>query len=288
MADPASRKSTLAVVAVNQDLRGRIALVTGASRGIGRAIALNLATRGASILATCSSATSMHHIDSLGEHIEELYSSSPYEAPKIVGLAADVLSADFHDQVANKVRDAFGGKVNIIVNNAAYCDFRPVGELDAEYVQKILQGNIQCLVMLMDTLFKRDYIQRESRVINISSDVTRCPIPFSGMAVFASTKAAMDCLTRCWADILSLDQKTFGTTVNSLSVGGTATDAFIDHNTPELKAAALGVLGERKPPHKGLGRPEDVAGVAGLIASEESHWINGSVVSASGGAAKIL
>ncbi|KAF9880563.1 short-chain dehydrogenase reductase sdr [Colletotrichum karsti] len=289
MADRTESKTASATLeVVNQDLRGKVALVTGATRGIGRAVSLNLARRGASILGTCSSPSSMHQIESLNQSVKDIYSSSVYEAPKVVGLAANTLSPDFHDIIADKVLSDFDGKLNIIVNNAAYCDFRSIGELDVEYVQKILLGNVQCLIMLMDTLFKRGYIQQDSRVINISSDATRAPLPFSGMAVFASAKAAMDSLTRSWADVFSQDERIKGTTVNSLSVGGTATDAFMDCNTPELRAAALAVLGETKPPHKGLGRPEDIAGVVGLIASDDAYWINGSVVGANGGAVKIL
>ncbi|TDZ16594.1 Short-chain type dehydrogenase/reductase [Colletotrichum orbiculare MAFF 240422] len=271
-----------------QDLRGKVALVTGASRGIGRAIALNLANRGASILGTCSSQKSMSHFETLDQAVKDNYSSSQFEAPRIVGLPLDLLAADFHDIVADKVRDEFGGKLNIIVNNAAYAEFRPIGQLDADYVHNVLQGNVQCLVLLMDTLYKRGYIQPASRVVNISSDLTRESIPFSGMAVFAAAKAAMDCLTRGWADVLSLDEKTFGTTVNSLSVGGTATDAFINANPPDRQAAARKVLEAGKSTHNGYGRPEDIADVAGLIVSDSAHWINGSVVAANGGSAKIL
>lgn len=110
----------------------------------------------------------------------------------------------------------------------------------------------------------------------------------SGMMLYASAKAAMESLTRSWADILSQDPRTLGTTVNSLSVGGTATDSFIGNTAPEARDAALKVLRDGKSVHNGLGLPEDVANVAGLIVSDAARWINGSVVAANGGAVKIM
>ncbi|KAF5003707.1 hypothetical protein FDECE_9757 [Fusarium decemcellulare] len=162
-----------------QDLQGKVALVTGASRGIGRAISLHLFSRGASIVATCSSLSSMCHIESLKEEaIRQCQDPNGDGIPKIVGVAANLLSPEFPAIIANKVRDAFDGKLNIIVNNANYVDFRSMGELDAEYVQKQLMGNVQSLVLLMDILFAKGYIQPKSRVINISSEASRTPLPF--------------------------------------------------------------------------------------------------------------
>ncbi|KAF4460407.1 3-oxoacyl-(acyl-carrier-) reductase [Fusarium albosuccineum] len=162
-----------------QDLQGKVALVTGASRGIGRAISLHLFSRGTSILATCSSLSSMCHIESLKEEaIRQYQDLNGNGIPKIVGVAANLLSPEFPAIIANKVRDAFNGKLNIIVSNANYVDFRSMGELDAEYVQKQLMGNVQSLVLLMDILFAKGYIQPKSRVINISSEASRTPLPF--------------------------------------------------------------------------------------------------------------
>lgn len=152
-------------------------IYSGATRGIGRAIAFHLASRGASILATSSSPKSLYQIESLAAEVNELYETSDYLRPRVVGVAANLLSPDFADSIANEIRNIFNSKLHIIVNNAAYCDFRPMGELDAEHVHNMLLGNVQSLVLLMETLFTREYIQPFSRVINISGAVSRCSLP---------------------------------------------------------------------------------------------------------------
>ncbi|KAK1634120.1 3-oxoacyl-reductase [Colletotrichum phormii] len=263
----ATPQTTTKMSLLPQDLRGKNALVTGASRGIGRAIAIHLASRGANVLGTCASSGSLNLLESLEKTVQQGYHSSELDAPKS--------------------RMSSGGKLNIIVNNATHFEARPVRELDAEFIQRVLVGNLQSLALMMDVLLRRDYIQQESRIVNISSDWARTAAA-SYAKLYASTKSAMESMTRSWADILSQDTKTLGTTVNSLSVGGTATDAFTGSAPPEMREAALKVLSEGKPVHNGVGLPEDVAKVVGLVVSEAARWINGSVIAANGGSVKIL
>lgn len=73
--------------------------------------------------------------------MQSVYESSPYTAPKIIGLPADILLADTSTRLADAVESEFGGKLHIMVNNATYDEIRPVGQLDADYVGKILTGN---------------------------------------------------------------------------------------------------------------------------------------------------
>ncbi|KAM3497473.1 hypothetical protein MY10362_009178 [Beauveria mimosiformis] len=202
----------------------------------------------------------------------------------------------------NSIEKTFDGKLDILINNAAYYDFRQMGELDADYVQKLLLGNVHNLIMLMETCFKKGLIQPNSRIVNVSSDTTRTNLPFpqksvpapeltdechSEMFVFTCTKAAMESLTRSWSDILSHHETTLGTTVNTLAVGPTATDALL--NAPvDLQTRAAEVLRSGTSVAGGVGHPQDIADIAGLLASEKSRWINGSVVCATGGLIKIL
>lgn len=151
--------------------------IRGATRGIGRATAIHLAKRGASILGTCSSETSMHNIESLSSEITEYYRGTGCDAPKIVGVAANVLSLETPGIVAEAVEKHFNSKIHILVNNAAYDELREMGKLDDEYVRKVLMGNTHTLVMLVEALYTRSMIQPDSRIINMSS-VSGRKIPF--------------------------------------------------------------------------------------------------------------
>ncbi|KAK0647442.1 Short chain dehydrogenase asqE [Lasiodiplodia hormozganensis] len=274
-----------------QDLAGKNALVTGASRGIGRAIAFELALRGASVLGTCSAPTSLHHLDELARSVQSVYESSPYTAPKIIGLPADILLADTPTRLVDAVESEFGGKLHIMVNNAAYDEIRPVGQLDADYVGKILTGNIQTLVLSVELLFQRGFFQPNSRIVNVSSEMTRGFLPNSfclrsGFVVFAATKSAIESLTRSWADVFGKHPSMPGTTVNALVVGPTDTDALrgeIGSNNEVIDHMI-----SRTPIGPRLGTPEDIANITGLLVSEKAGWITGSAVAANGGSAKIL
>jgi NAD(P)-dependent dehydrogenase (short-subunit alcohol dehydrogenase family) len=148
-------------------------LNSGASRGIGRAVALHLASRGASVLGTCSSPESLSRIQELAAAISDIYRTSAEKAPRLVGLDANLLDPDTPQRMAAAVEKEFDGKVHILVNNAAYDELRSIGQLDADYVQRCLFGNIQTLALSVDLLFRKAMFQPNSRIVNISSDQTK-------------------------------------------------------------------------------------------------------------------
>lgn len=152
-----------------QDLVGKIAVITGASKGIGRAIALNLASRGCSVLGTCSSPDTLDLIDTLSHSVVDLYAGKGLPSPKIVGVVADILSPDCATAVINGLDKSFDGHVDIFINNAAHTGMSPVGEMDAEQIQKYTIGNIQTPVLTVEELVKRKMFRKESRIIYISS-----------------------------------------------------------------------------------------------------------------------
>ncbi|KAL0258966.1 hypothetical protein SLS55_006471 [Diplodia seriata] len=146
--------------------------------GIGRAIALHLASRGASIIGTCSSPKSLHHLEHANNAVADAYSAAGVRpTPKIVGMPANLLSPDTPELLLDAVKREFGGRLDILINNAAYDEFRPIGELDAEYVQRSLLGNVQTLVLSVDLLFKERVFRPNSRIVNISAELTRGPLP---------------------------------------------------------------------------------------------------------------
>lgn len=161
----------------DQDLTGKVALITGTSRGIGRAIALNLASRGCSILGTCSSTSSLHLIDTLSHTVSQLYRGSPDSGPvpRVVGLAADILSPSTPFALAEGIEKHFGGHVDICVNNAAITTIAPIGAMEDEHIDEYLTGNIAIPVKIVEQLVRRKQFRKNSRIVCISSVRARKP-----------------------------------------------------------------------------------------------------------------
>ena len=158
-----------------QDLTGKVAVVTGASRGIGRSIALNLASRGCSVLATCSGDHSLHLINDLSQTVTDLYIASSLPKPKVSGVAANIASDDCPETIVKALEANFGGHIDILVNNAVLASRVPIGSMESKKVQEELFANVQTPIMLLDELVKRKMFRPSSRIVNISSDTSRQP-----------------------------------------------------------------------------------------------------------------
>lgn len=159
----------------SQDLAGKVALITGAGRGIGRAIARNLAIRGCGILGTCTTEHSRSHILSLSEEIKEYCAHTKDQCPLITSLVLSLENPEAATITADAVREHFGSYIDIFVSNAALVDRTPVGGLDPASVSRMLVGNIQTPAMIIDELVRRKYFRHGSRIIFISSaESSRC------------------------------------------------------------------------------------------------------------------
>ena len=188
-----------------QDLVSKVAIVSGASRGIGRATALHLASRGCSILGTCSSAESIHLIDVLAHNVAALYNeglaanpTASQQTPKVVGIVADIFAADCAKQIADAVEQHFGGRVDIFINSAADPMPGELGNLSVEEIQRSLLGNVQTPVLIVDELVKRKLFRQESRIIYLSSVRTRQP--WCDQIMYSAGKSAGESLCRSWSD----------------------------------------------------------------------------------------
>jgi 3-oxoacyl-[acyl-carrier protein] reductase len=190
-----NRRSLMASIqGRQQDLTGKVAVITGASRGIGRSIAVNLASRGCAILGTCSNEQSLHHFDTISEEIKKVQDPSP----NVVGIVADIYSPTCAQTIADALEQQFAKRVDIFVNNAADPNPGPIGALTVEEIQKSLVGNIQTPVIIVDELVKRKYFQPESRIIYISS--IRSRQPWSQQLMYSAGKSAGESLCRTWAE----------------------------------------------------------------------------------------
>lgn len=274
------------------DLINKVAVISGASRGIGRAIAFNLASRGCSILGTCVSDKGVDALSSsLDTEIDErVYKATSRDRPatqKIKGIIADVFSSDYAKTIADAVGELFDGKVDIFVNSAGDPMPGVIGEMGTEEIQRSLLGNIQTPVLIVDELVRRKYFQPNSRIIYISS--IRSRQPWADQLMYAAGKSAGESLCRTWAQAFGGKDKRYdfmaGTTANAVTAGLTQTDAVMDCGPEAVKSFQDEFFPTQSIPR--FGQPDDVADVVGLLCGNDGRWITGSVISASGGGIKI-
>lgn len=254
---------------------------SGATKGIGRAIALDLATRGCSVLGTYTTPDSAHNFDTLFHTVKDLYSSED-STPILHGVAADITSIASVSTLLSHLESAFqGAKLDILVLSAVY-NVRPkLGSASDADIENSLTANIQWPIVLVENLVRRQLFNQNARVVVLSSDRVRDPGP--GSSIFNATKTALESLARSWAVELPLSFP--GTTVNAVSVGLTDTPGvrkFPAAAVEALKAQRLQRV--RVVPGGRMGYPEDVADVVGWLVSEKARWQTGSVVAANGGA----
>ncbi|HYS46825.1 MAG TPA: glucose 1-dehydrogenase [Rhizomicrobium sp.] len=244
-------------------LQGKVAVVTGASKGIGAGIARALGAAGASVVVNYAS-------DKAGA--EKAVADIKAKGGQAVAVQGDVSKAADVKRLFDETRKSFG-KLDVLVNNAGVFKFAPLEETsEAEYQR---QFGINVLGPLQATrealpLFGPD----GGSVINISSIVSRMGIP--GSAIYAGTKGALDTITLVLASELGPRK----IRVNAINPGmveseGTHTAGFIGSDFQKDV--------EAKAPLGRIGQPEDVAKVAVFLASDESSWLTGERISASGG-----
>lgn len=242
-------------------LSGKVAVVTGASKGIGAAIAKRLAAEGATVVVNYAS--SREGADKVVRDIEKAGGTA-------LAVRADLAKRDEIRKLAEETKKHFG-KVDILVNNAGVYEFRPLDQIDEEHIAKQFSLNVTGLLFTTQEMVKL-IPESGGSVINLSSVVAKTPPPYS--AVYSSTKGAVDVITRVLAQELGPRK----IRVNSLSPGFTRTEGTQSFEEEFSK----GVL--PRTPLGRIGEPDDIAKVAAFLASEESGWMTGETLLAGGGA----
>ncbi|XEV02483.1 hypothetical protein FSHL1_007770 [Fusarium sambucinum] len=274
------------------DLSGKVAVISGASRGIGRAIAFNLASRGCSILGTCTNDESVKSLSTgLNEEItQSVYKASSRDRPdsqKIRGIISDVFSDQCAKTIADALKDDFNGRVDIFVNSAGDPMPGTIGSMGTDEIQRSLMGNIQTPVSIVEELVRRKYFQPNSRIIYISS--IRSRLPWADQLMYAAGKSAGESLCRTWSQAFGGKDERYsfmsGTTANAVTAGLTQTDAVMDCGPEAVKRFQDEFFPLQGMPQ--FGQPDDVADVVGMLCGHDGRWITGSVISASGGCIKI-
>ncbi|MFJ3055688.1 SDR family oxidoreductase [Herbaspirillum sp. NPDC087042] len=238
----------------------RVALVTGASRGIGAAIARRLARDGFSIVVNYAGSETA--AKNLVEEIEE-------GGGRAISVQADVSSESAVINMFDKAEQVFGG-VDVVVNNAGIMKQATVANFDLASFDQSMAINVRGAFLCMQQAARR--VRAGGRIINLSTSVT--PLRRETYGVYCATKSAVEALTA----ILSKEMRGRNVTVNAVAPGPTATELFLDGKSPELveQLAKLNPL-ER------LGTPEDIASAVSFVAGPEGSWINGQVLRSNGG-----
>ncbi|TKA69734.1 hypothetical protein B0A55_05276 [Friedmanniomyces simplex] len=246
-----------------RSLEGKVAIITGASRGIGEGIAFDLASRGAKVTLTYSSDRSKELTDAL---IDRIASEAKSTA---IAVQCDLKSPEAPKQIVDATVQAFGA-IDILVNNAAVLTDKPIQAITPDDFDEIFHTNARApLLMLQATL---PHLRRLGRIINISSVGARCA--FAGMGLYSASKAALEGFTRAWAAELGGD----GTTVNAVQPGPVQSEMLekVDRAIKEPQMLAT-------PVEKRAGTVREIAEVVAFLAEERSSWVSGQCISASGG-----
>ena len=244
-------------------LSNKVAIVTGASKGIGGGIATALGAAGARVGVNYSS-------DREGaERVAQAISDNGGEA---IAVGADVSKAADVARLFKEVDSAFG-RLDVLVNNAGVFRFGAIAEITAESFHLHYNINVLGAILTVQEAIKRFGADGGS-IINLSSIVGSHPVP--GALLYASTKGAIETLTRG----LALELAPRKIRVNAIAPGHTETEGNVAAGTFEGGAGA--VLAGKTPLGR-LGRVTDIAPLAVFLASDESAWITGEVIRAAGG-----
>lgn len=243
-------------------LAGKVAVVTGGSRGIGRAICLRLAVDGADV--------AVHYRENADQAREVA------EAIEAMGSRAVAIPADLATPAgAGMLWDetvATLGPPDIVVNNAGTSEALPLAEVTLQHFEAIFHLNVRGVLFMLQQAALR--LRAGGRVVNISSHLTEKGR--SGSGVYMASKAAVEALTRTAA--LEPDFAGRGITVNAVAPGAVETDLLRERfSGPEWEAFAS------RSPFGRLGQPVDIADVVAFLCSKEARWITGETVRVTGG-----
>jgi len=242
-----------------RSLEGRVALVTGASRGIGRAIALALAARGAAVVAAAR-----------GEHAQDTVDEIAAQGGRAEAAALDVTDAEMVERLVAGVLERHR-RLDVLVNNAGITRDQLMLRMKREDWDAVIQTNLTAAFSCAHAVLKPMIKQRAGRIINITSVVGQAGN--AGQANYAASKAGLIGFTKA----LALEVASRNVTVNAVAPGLIDTDM-----TRRLPGAAQDDWAERIP-LKRLGTPEDVAAAVVFLASDEASYITGHVLAVNGG-----
>jgi 2-hydroxycyclohexanecarboxyl-CoA dehydrogenase len=247
-------------------LAGQGALVTGAGRGIGRAIALSLAAQGAQVAV----------LDILGDNAERVRAEIEAGGGKALALAVDLTR---RPAVERAVQDTIArfGQLDVVVNNAGWDRMELFLDSEEETWDTILAINFKSVLYVCKAALPHMVERRRGKVISIASDAGR--VGSSGEAVYAGTKGAIIAFSKT----LAREMARHGITVNVVCPGLTETPLLQGIREQSEKTAKIIDAVTRAIPLGRVGRPEDIAAAVAFLASPDADFITGQTLSVSGG-----
>jgi 3-oxoacyl-[acyl-carrier protein] reductase len=242
-------------------LTGKTALVTGASRGIGRASALALAASGAQVLVHYGRGA--HEADGVVAEIRKA-------GGRADAIAMDLAAADGAGKLARQARNIIGDRLDILVANAGVSKTATIEDTTVEDFDKLFAVNVRAPFFLVQQLLP--IMSKGSSIVFLSSLAARAVV--GTIPAYAATKGAIDTLVKHFASMLGAR----GIRVNAIAPGVVETDMSNFTKTEAGRDFALGMQALKR-----LAQPEDVGGVVAFLASEDARWITGDTIHVDGG-----
>ena len=243
-----------------KSLSSKTALVTGASRGIGRAVALKLGEMGAAVVVNYMNSSAA---------AEEVVEQIVTQGGKALAIKADMTDPMAIETLFDRAIGEFG-QLDILVNNAGMAIYKPIAEVSEDDYERQFSLNVKGLLFACQQAARK--LADGGRIINISTSVTKMMLPNYGL--YAASKGAVEQLTK----VLAKELGPRGISVNAISPGPTDTELFREGKTEE-QIQQMGAMAA----FNRIGTPEDIAGAVALLVSAEASWISGQDICANGG-----
>ena len=247
----------------SKKLAGKVAVVTGASKGIGAAIAKALGAEGAAVVVNYSSSKAG------GEKVAKEITA---RGGKAVAVKANLSEPDETERLLAESKKAFG-RLDVLVNNAGIYEFSPLEKVTPEHFHKQFNLNVLGLLLASQAAAKQ-FDGAGGSIINLSSIVSTLAVPEA--AVYSGTKGAVDAITRSLAAELGPRH----IRVNAIRPGMVETEGF---RSAGIAESEMRKQVEAQTPLGRIGQPQDIAGAAVFLASDDSAWITGETFAISGG-----
>lgn len=238
----------------------RVAVVTGASRGIGSAIATTLAAAGQAVVVGYAGNEA-----AAGKVVDDITAAGG----RAVAARADIADEDAVAALFDTATREFGG-VDVVVNSAGRMALSPIADLDLADLDAVHRTNVRGAFVVAREAARR--VRPGGSIVLLSTSVVG--LQFPGYGAYAASKGAVEAMTL----ILAREMRGRDITVNAVAPGPTATDLFFD-GKDEATVERLA----KQPPLERLGTPADIAQVVAFLAGPAGHWVNGQVVRANGG-----